>query len=174
MDYRLKTQPRHLVVNHRHRVCNHEKFVPQDAFDLPGNSLFLDTIFNEIEYLGSITRWNTRICARVDGAMLRKIRGESLALQGGDEADKQYPTADDGTDSSMVPENSSIGGCSCRRCMAICFHPFSIQIWSDYRPVVFRRRLGYGDRMIRALIRGIVENITVAERLLRSRLADAY
>ncbi len=27
---------------------------------------------------------------------LRKIRGESLALQGGDEADQQYATADDG------------------------------------------------------------------------------
>jgi len=29
---------------------------------------------------------------------LRKIRGESLALQGGDEADQQYSTADDGID----------------------------------------------------------------------------
>ncbi len=29
---------------------------------------------------------------------LRKIRGESLALQGGDEADQQYATADDGMD----------------------------------------------------------------------------
>ena len=27
-----------------------------------------------------------------------EIRGESLALQGGDEADQQYSTADDGTD----------------------------------------------------------------------------
>jgi len=31
-------------------------------------------------------------------ARLLKIRGESLALQGGDEADQQYSTADDGTD----------------------------------------------------------------------------
>jgi len=30
-------------------------------------------------------------------AGLLKIRGESLALQGGDEADQQYSTADDGT-----------------------------------------------------------------------------
>ena len=30
--------------------------------------------------------------------VLRKVRGESLALQGGDEADQQYSTADDGID----------------------------------------------------------------------------
>ena len=33
-----------------------------------------------------------------DTELLWKIRGESLALQGGDEADQQYSTADDGID----------------------------------------------------------------------------
>ena len=33
---------------------------------------------------------------------LRKIRGESLALQGSDEADQQYSTADDGTDGVLT------------------------------------------------------------------------
>ncbi len=36
--------------------------------------------------------------------ILRKIRGESLALQGGDEADQQDSTADDGIDG--VPTQS--------------------------------------------------------------------
>jgi hypothetical protein len=46
------------------------------------------------------------VSAAVAVSWLRKIRGESLALQGGDEADQQYSSADDGTDG--IPTQSLI------------------------------------------------------------------
>jgi hypothetical protein len=66
-------------------------------FTAPFTSAFIVFSHDSQTYKPRSTRLLSRICPQHEH-VLRKIRGESLALQGGDEADQQYATDDDSID----------------------------------------------------------------------------